>query len=113
MNVIVEGGAVPALIKHLQAPYTNEADRNPKPFEHEVEKGSAFALGLLAVKVTTSMFFSCLFLYLRFTCFSSIFSFEVSVPVQRSSIMLGSYLHFNSYAMVLVIYINLNREFST
>ncbi|XP_021594854.1 ARM REPEAT PROTEIN INTERACTING WITH ABF2 isoform X2 [Manihot esculenta] len=50
VNVIVEGGAVPALIKHLQAPYTNEADRNPKPFEHEVEKGSAFALGLLAVK---------------------------------------------------------------
>lgn len=50
VNWIVEGGAVPALVKHLQAPPTNEADRNSKPFEHEVEKGSAFALGLLAVK---------------------------------------------------------------
>lgn len=51
MNVIVEGGAVPALVKHLQAPTSGEVDPNPKPFEHEVEKGSAFALGLLAVKV--------------------------------------------------------------
>ncbi|KAH9765148.1 ARM REPEAT PROTEIN INTERACTING WITH ABF2 [Citrus sinensis] len=50
VNWIVEGGAVPALVKHLQAPPTSEADRNLKPFEHEVEKGSAFALGLLAVK---------------------------------------------------------------
>ncbi|XP_037493930.1 ARM REPEAT PROTEIN INTERACTING WITH ABF2 isoform X2 [Jatropha curcas] len=50
VNVIVEGGAVPALVKHLQAPPSSEADRNQKPFEHEVEKGSAFALGLLAVK---------------------------------------------------------------
>ncbi|XP_065863372.1 ARM REPEAT PROTEIN INTERACTING WITH ABF2 isoform X1 [Euphorbia lathyris] len=44
------GGAVPALVKHLQAPPLREDERNPKPFEHEVEKGSAFALGLLAVK---------------------------------------------------------------
>ncbi|XP_038906693.1 ARM REPEAT PROTEIN INTERACTING WITH ABF2 [Benincasa hispida] len=50
VNVIVEGGAVPALVKHLQAPPTVEGDRSLKPFEHEVEKGSAFALGLLAVK---------------------------------------------------------------
>uniref|UniRef100_A0A9I9CPG8 BTB domain-containing protein n=1 Tax=Cucumis melo TaxID=3656 RepID=A0A9I9CPG8_CUCME len=50
VNVIVEGGAVPALVKHLQAPPTIEGDRSLKPFEHEVEKGSAFALGLLAVK---------------------------------------------------------------
>lgn len=50
VNWIVEGGAVPALVKHLQAPPTSEADRDLKPFEHEVEKGSAFALGLLAVK---------------------------------------------------------------
>ncbi|XVF38170.1 hypothetical protein REPUB_Repub20aG0077300 [Reevesia pubescens] len=50
VNVIVEGGAVPALVKHLQAPPCEDGDRNPKPFEHEVEKGSAFALGLLAVK---------------------------------------------------------------
>ena len=53
MNVIVEGGAIPALVKHLQAPPLAESDRLPRPmpFEHEVEKGSAFALGLLAVKV--------------------------------------------------------------
>lgn len=48
----MEGGAVPALVKHLQAPPSRESDRTAKPFEHEVEKGSAFALGLLAVKVT-------------------------------------------------------------
>lgn len=53
MNVIVEGGAIPALVKHLQAPPLAGSDRlqRPMPFEHEVEKGSAFALGLLAVKV--------------------------------------------------------------
>ncbi|XP_021291445.1 ARM REPEAT PROTEIN INTERACTING WITH ABF2 [Herrania umbratica] len=50
VNVIVEGGAVPALVKHLQGPPCSDGDRSPKPFEHEVEKGSAFALGLLAVK---------------------------------------------------------------
>ncbi|KAF9673910.1 hypothetical protein SADUNF_Sadunf10G0073000 [Salix dunnii] len=51
VNLIVEGGAVPALVKHLQVPPSSEIDHdNPKPFEHEVEKGSAFALGLLAVK---------------------------------------------------------------
>ncbi|XVE66038.1 hypothetical protein DITRI_Ditri08aG0049300 [Diplodiscus trichospermus] len=50
VNLIVEGGAVPALVKHLQAPPCDDGDRSPKPFEHEVEKGSAFALGLLAVK---------------------------------------------------------------
>ncbi|PSR92708.1 ARM REPEAT PROTEIN INTERACTING WITH like [Actinidia chinensis var. chinensis] len=50
VNFIVDGGAVPALVKHLQVPPLSEGDRSPKPFEHEVEKGSAFALGLLAVK---------------------------------------------------------------
>ncbi|XP_022722644.1 ARM REPEAT PROTEIN INTERACTING WITH ABF2-like isoform X1 [Durio zibethinus] len=50
VSVIVEGGAVPALVKHLQAPPCEDGDRSPKPFEHEVEKRSAFALGLLAVK---------------------------------------------------------------
>ncbi|KAH1096295.1 hypothetical protein J1N35_013216 [Gossypium stocksii] len=50
VNVIVEGGAIPALVKHLQAPLSDEGDLSLKPFEHEVEKGSAFALGLLAVK---------------------------------------------------------------
>ncbi|XP_073266920.1 ARM REPEAT PROTEIN INTERACTING WITH ABF2 isoform X2 [Populus alba] len=51
VNVIVEGGAVPALVKHLEAPPSSGIDHNnSKPFEHEVEKESAFALGLLAVK---------------------------------------------------------------
>ncbi|CAI0559879.1 unnamed protein product [Linum tenue] len=50
VNVIVEGGAVPALVKHLQSPPITEVDGSVRPFEHEVEKGSAFALGLLAVK---------------------------------------------------------------
>ncbi|KAJ6898846.1 ARM REPEAT PROTEIN INTERACTING WITH ABF2-like isoform X2 [Populus alba x Populus x berolinensis] len=51
VNLIVEGGAVPALVKHLQVPPSSETDHDTsKPFEHEVEKGSAFALGLLAVK---------------------------------------------------------------
>lgn len=44
---IVELGAVPFLVKHLEVP--PEGD-DLKPYEHEVEKASAFALGLLAVK---------------------------------------------------------------
>ncbi|URE24175.1 BTB/POZ domain [Musa troglodytarum] len=55
VNVIVEGGAVPALVKHLEEPppllaREGSAAGVDRPFEHEVEKGSAFALGLLAVK---------------------------------------------------------------
>ncbi|KAF8401677.1 hypothetical protein HHK36_012623 [Tetracentron sinense] len=51
VNVIVDGGSVTALVRHLQAPPPlREGEEGPKPFEHEVEKGSAFALGLLAVK---------------------------------------------------------------
>ncbi|KAJ4955125.1 hypothetical protein NE237_011908 [Protea cynaroides] len=53
VNVIVDGGAVPALVRHLQPPpplTSIDGDSAQKPFEHEVEKGSAFALGLLAVK---------------------------------------------------------------
>lgn len=68
VNVIVEGGAVPALVKHLQAPPCSEGDRrSSKHCEHEVEKGSAFALGLLAVKVT-----------LRFKIFK--FSIQLKLP---------------------------------
>lgn len=51
MNAIVDGGAVPALVRHLQAPPVEAGGSCNRPFEHEVEKGSAFALGLLAVKV--------------------------------------------------------------
>ncbi|KAJ6841315.1 ARM REPEAT PROTEIN INTERACTING WITH ABF2 [Iris pallida] len=51
VNVIVEGEAVPALVRHLQEPLpSGGASGAERPFEHEVEKGSAFALGLLAVK---------------------------------------------------------------
>ncbi|KAL7200680.1 hypothetical protein ACSBR1_032580 [Camellia fascicularis] len=51
VNVIVDCGAVPALVRHLQAPPSSrEGDTDSKPHEHEVEKGSAFTLGLLAVK---------------------------------------------------------------
>ncbi|GMI98767.1 ARM repeat protein interacting with ABF2 [Hibiscus trionum] len=46
---IVECGAVPALLKHIQMP-TLLAESDLKPFEYEVEKSSAFALGLLAIK---------------------------------------------------------------
>ncbi|KAL6842217.1 hypothetical protein ACP4OV_027980 [Aristida adscensionis] len=53
VNVIVEGGAVPALVRHLEEPAAvagAQAEQQQRPFEHEIEKGAAFALGLLAVK---------------------------------------------------------------
>ncbi|KAK9672003.1 hypothetical protein RND81_12G069500 [Saponaria officinalis] len=49
VSTIVEGGAVPVLVKHLQPPPLMEVD-SAKHHEHEVEKASVFALGLLAVK---------------------------------------------------------------
>lgn len=52
MSVIVDSGAVPALVRHLQAPVpARDCGSGLLPYEHEVEKGSAFTLGLLAVKV--------------------------------------------------------------
>ncbi|XP_059300908.1 ARM REPEAT PROTEIN INTERACTING WITH ABF2-like isoform X1 [Lycium ferocissimum] len=51
VNVVVDCGAVPALAKHLQVPSLgSEGDGEQMPYEHEVEKGSAFTLGLLAIK---------------------------------------------------------------
>ncbi|KAM7521593.1 hypothetical protein LguiA_011495 [Lonicera macranthoides] len=51
VNVIVDSGAVPALVRHLEAPpQSREIESGLRPYEHEVEKGSAFTLGLLAVK---------------------------------------------------------------
>ncbi|XP_047333820.1 ARM REPEAT PROTEIN INTERACTING WITH ABF2 [Impatiens glandulifera] len=51
VNAIVDCGAVPALVTHLQAPPPlNDVDTGLRFYEHEVEKGSAFTLGLLAVK---------------------------------------------------------------
>lgn len=51
--MIVDGGAVPALVRHLEEPVTSplQEEQQLRPVEHEVEKGAAFALGLLAVKV--------------------------------------------------------------
>jgi len=53
VNAIVKGGVVPALIKHLQSPAENNYVQKSLPFVHEVEKGSSFTLGVLAVKVTS------------------------------------------------------------
>lgn len=53
MNMIVDGGAVPALVRQLQAPPVADMGRAQVAFEHEVEKGCAFVLGLLAVKVNS------------------------------------------------------------
>ncbi|XP_012092239.1 ARM REPEAT PROTEIN INTERACTING WITH ABF2 [Jatropha curcas] len=50
VNLIVDCGAVPALVMHLQAPPPLRGESSSKAYEHEVERGSAFALGLLAVK---------------------------------------------------------------
>lgn len=49
MSLIVDNGAVPALVEHLQTP--PQLTNVQIPYEHEVEKECAFALGLLAVKV--------------------------------------------------------------
>ncbi|KAE8703724.1 ARM REPEAT PROTEIN INTERACTING WITH ABF2 [Hibiscus syriacus] len=49
VDVMVECGVVPALLKHIQTP-TLLAKSDLKPFDYEVEKSSAFALGLLAFK---------------------------------------------------------------
>jgi hypothetical protein len=50
VDIIVDGGAITALVQHLQAPTVGEGE-GPIACEHEVEKDAAFALGLLAVKV--------------------------------------------------------------
>ncbi|KAJ9188132.1 hypothetical protein P3X46_003523 [Hevea brasiliensis] len=50
VNLIVSCGAVPALVMHLQAPPPLRGESSLIPYEHEVEKGSAFTLGLIAVK---------------------------------------------------------------
>lgn len=51
VGAIVDGGAVPALVKHLQPPVASEGYRGLGPLEHEVEKECAFVIGLLAIKV--------------------------------------------------------------
>lgn len=60
VNLIVDCAAVPVLVKHLQAPppppppMGRDGEGGPRSYEHEVEKGSAFTLGLLAIKVNFS-----------------------------------------------------------
>lgn len=52
MNGIIDAGAIPVLLRHLQAPEpVKDDDDVSKSYEHGVEKGCAFVLGLLAVKV--------------------------------------------------------------
>ncbi|KAL1559679.1 ARM REPEAT PROTEIN INTERACTING WITH ABF2-like isoform X3 [Salvia divinorum] len=52
VNLIVDCTAVPVLVKHLQAPplLGTDGEGGSRSYEHEVEKGSAFTLGLLAIK---------------------------------------------------------------
>lgn len=54
MDTIVKEGAVEALVPHLCAPTVEEGE-GPIACEHEVEKDAAFALGLLAVKVSQAV----------------------------------------------------------
>lgn len=52
--MIVEGSVVTALVCHLEEPVVavqTQEEQQMQPFEHEVEKGSAFTPGLLAGKV--------------------------------------------------------------
>ena len=50
--MIVEEGAIDALVPHLSAPpVVADEGEGPVALEHEVEKEAAFAIGLLAIKV--------------------------------------------------------------
>ena len=49
VDSIVNCGAVPALVRHLEVPVDDECVY--EPYEYEVEKRCAVILGLLAVKV--------------------------------------------------------------
>jgi len=55
VDAIVEEGAVDALVSHLCPPSHGEGE-GPVFCEYEVEKDAAFALGLLAVKVSQLKF---------------------------------------------------------
>ncbi|XP_028800403.1 ARM REPEAT PROTEIN INTERACTING WITH ABF2-like [Neltuma alba] len=51
LSSMVDCGAVPALLKHLEAPEpVREGDGVPKPYEHEVERGCLLVLESLAFK---------------------------------------------------------------
>lgn len=51
-EVMVKHGAIPALVKHLQAPPSGEGDQCEKHLEHQVEEGSAAILTILAKNVS-------------------------------------------------------------
>ncbi|XP_047941932.1 ARM REPEAT PROTEIN INTERACTING WITH ABF2-like isoform X2 [Salvia hispanica] len=52
VNLIVDCKAVPVLVKHLQTPplLLRDGEGGSRSYEYEVEKRSAFTLGLLAIK---------------------------------------------------------------
>lgn len=49
IDILVDEGAVVALVRHLEAPLIVEGE-GPIAYEHEVEKEAAFVLGLIALK---------------------------------------------------------------
>ncbi|KAI6683713.1 hypothetical protein NL676_029626 [Syzygium grande] len=50
VDEMVQNGAIPALVKHLQAPPSGKGDKCAKFFQHKVETTSAYALRWLAAK---------------------------------------------------------------
>ncbi|TQD85947.1 hypothetical protein C1H46_028493 [Malus baccata] len=58
VDIVVDCGAVPALVKHLQAPPpATDGRKSPIPYEHEVEKYCAYALGFIAIKVLNHLLY--------------------------------------------------------
>jgi hypothetical protein len=57
VKTLVDEGAIGALVPHLRAPIPVDKD-GTVPYEHEVEKYAAYALGLLATKVWMHIIFS-------------------------------------------------------
>ncbi|MCO5602155.1 hypothetical protein L7F22_056283 [Adiantum nelumboides] len=49
VGLLIEEGSIGALVKHLKAPRSKDVD-GIVPYEYEVEKEAAFAIGLLATK---------------------------------------------------------------
>lgn len=56
VKTLVDEGAIAALVPHLRAPIPIDKD-GTVPYEHEVEKYAAYALGLLATKVWIHIIF--------------------------------------------------------
>lgn len=76
-DVIVDCGAVPPLVRHLQAPpRVSEGDSGPRQYEYGVEKGSAFTLGLIAIKVISLPERNCSL------CFHGSFFFLINIDLE-------------------------------